>query len=278
MGLSSYLRYLWGGSEEEEEDPERIEMPSINKTTTTSFQNPSEQQLEAFVEQVRVWKEEGSQRQGRMLELSAPAAVAAEKREAEIWSRSILTKIYHMTFDDIIGNQDLKDAMQERVLNLYLHPELFRDNGIHPTGLFCLYGPPGTGKSLCYKALSGVLRSWELPIHIPFFVVLPSVLEDKYHGETQKKVSALFDMVAKVGPAVVVFEEVDALFAARDRGGNGGDSSHQSKTTSELLVHLEDSELPPGVIVICTTNNVWNVRISKLYNQFHIARPQTENN
>lgn len=130
-----------------------------------------------------------------------------------------------------------------------------------------LFGPGGTGKSLAYRALQGELaaRGWEVPI----FVLSSSSMEDKYIGESQKRIEAWFSMARKQAPCILVMEEVDSVMKSRDLCA--GAETHHGKLQSELLHQMQREKLPPGVILICNTNRAWVIdpaftrRMSKVY-------------
>lgn len=84
-----------------------------------------------------------------------------------------------------------------------------------PSGIL-LYGPPGCGKTMIAKALakdSGVR----------FITLNLATLMDKWVGETEKYVEALFSLARKISPVIIFIDEVDAL--TRKRGSSDRDWS-----------------------------------------------------
>ena len=72
----------------------------------------------------------------------------------------------------------------------------------------------GTGKTLLAKAVateSGFV----------FFSISASSVMSKYLGEGEKLMKALFGLASKEQPAVIFFDEIDALMSARKVGGVG---------------------------------------------------------
>lgn len=72
-----------------------------------------------------------------------------------------------------------------------------------------LWGPPGCGKSLLMKAIANKSK-------LPTLVVTPSLLQNKYYGESTKRVRSLFSLVSLLGPCIVVLDELDGLFKSRN--------------------------------------------------------------
>jgi SpoVK/Ycf46/Vps4 family AAA+-type ATPase len=66
------------------------------------------------------------------------------------------------------------------------------------------HGPPGTGKTL-----TAAIMGQELGIDV--FRIDLSMVVSKYIGETEKKLSALFDRVTNKN-WILFFDEADALF------------------------------------------------------------------
>lgn len=143
----------------------------------------------------------------------------------------ILNEVVHgktqITWDDIAGLENVKQAINEIVVYPMQNPELFQGLLAPAKGLL-LFGPPGTGKTLigkCIACESGAT----------FFAISASSLTSKWVGEGEKMVRALFAVARVMQPSVVFIDEIDSLLTQRVDGEH--DSSRRMKT--EFLVQFD---------------------------------------
>lgn len=131
---------------------------------------------------------------------------------------------------EIIGMlEDLRDRARYRSV-------VFDDWGMRPgggrgrgvTGLFS--GSSGTGKSMAAEAIAGELG-------LPLFVVDISTVVDKYIGETEKNLEAVFAAVEQTD-GVLLFDEADALFGKRSEVSDARDR-HANVEVAYLLQRME---------------------------------------
>lgn len=64
-----------------------------------------------------------------------------------------------------------------------------------------LYGPPGCGKTLIAKATAKQAAATFINLDV-------SMLTDKWYGESQKLVSALFSLAVKLEPCIIFIDEI----------------------------------------------------------------------
>jgi SpoVK/Ycf46/Vps4 family AAA+-type ATPase len=101
-----------------------------------------------------------------------------------------------------------------------------------------LHGPPGTGKTLCAEVVAAELNRPLLR------AVVPGLLS-KWVGDTERRISALFDDARKHN-AVLLLDEVDALLMER---GAANASRHDDAHVACLLHELERHD---GVVIMAT--------------------------
>ena len=158
--------------------------------------------------------------------------------------REVFVEAPAVTWDDVGGLTETKTRLQEAIQWPLAYPEAYRQVDLQsPTGIL-LHGPPGTGKTLLAKAVANEADS-------NFISVKGPELFDKYVGESEKGVREIFAKARENAPAVVFFDEIDAIAAQR---GSGGDSQVSERVVSQLLTELDGLEALEEVVVIAATN------------------------
>jgi len=150
-----------------------------------------------------------------------------------------------VTLDSVGGLGDQKNALRRKVLHPLEHPEVFSTPLLGASRGILLWGPPGTGKTMLAQALARESRA-------AFINVRASSLQNKWFGETNKIVAALFSLARKLEPTIIFIDEVDALLGAR--GGNEQDFVTAYKT--EFMSHWEGmtTDRSARVVVMAATN------------------------
>ena len=153
-------------------------------------------------------------------------------------------------FEQIGGYEDVKEAMR-RVLNLMVgsvrlpNEKLRRE--LVPRG-FIFHGPPGTGKTLFAKAIANSLNA-------TIQVVSGPEVTDMYVGESERKVREIFAEARRNAPAVLVFDEFDAIATQRSGGPDGG-SRAGNAIVAQILTEMDGFRPDVPVLVIGTTNRL----------------------
>jgi ATPase family AAA domain-containing protein 1 len=115
-----------------------------------------------------------------------------------------------------------------------------------PTGVL-LYGRPGTGKTLTAMALASESGA-------AFLAVKSSDLMDKWLGESDKLVSAVFSLARKIAPTIVFIDEVDTLMRKRENDQNGAVTSMQGILLTEWDGLKVGNTTSAPVVVLGATN------------------------
>jgi transitional endoplasmic reticulum ATPase len=148
------------------------------------------------------------------------------------------------TYDDIGGLDDELDLVREAVELPMAEPELFAEMGIEPPTGVLLYGPPGTGKTLIAEAVASAVDA-------AFYHVSGPEITSKYKGESEERLREIFDRAREDAPAIVFFDEIDAVAPERDDDGD-----MENRIVGQLLSLMDGLEATGDVVVIGATNRV----------------------
>ncbi|KAL8784922.1 MAG: hypothetical protein Q9213_003664 [Squamulea squamosa] len=157
-------------------------------------------------------------------------------------------KIPNVSWDDVGGLENVKDAVMETIQLPLERPELFAKGMKKRSGIL-FYGPPGTGKTLLAKAIA-------TEFSLNFFSVKGPELLNMYIGESEANVRRVFQRARDARPCVVFFDELDSV--APKRGNQGDSGGVMDRIVSQLLAELDgmsnDEGGGGGVFVIGATN------------------------
>jgi len=149
-------------------------------------------------------------------------------------------------FADVGGLDDAKAELERAVTWPLSYGPLFDAAGADPPTGVLLHGPPGTGKTLLARAIAGESG-------VNFIQVAGPELLDRYVGESEKAVRDLFDRARQAAPAIVFFDEIDAVATDRDAAGGDG-SGVGERVVSQLLTELDRASDNPNLVVLAATN------------------------
>lgn len=116
-------------------------------------------------------------------------------------------------FNDIGGLEDIIEELKESIIYPLTMPHLYRHGGAllaAPSGVL-LYGPPGCGKTMLAKAVAHESGASFINLHI-------STLTEKWYGDSNKLVRAVFSLAKKLEPAIIFIDEIDAVLGTRRSG------------------------------------------------------------
>src|SRR6516225_11154040 len=104
---------------------------------------------------------------------------------------------------------DIKEEIRMKIIYPLENRALFSAYGKKPGGGVLLYGPPGCGKTLISKATAGEIQANFISVGIHQIL-------DLYLGNSEKNLHQLFELARDNAPAILFFDEVDALAADRN--------------------------------------------------------------
>ena len=149
-----------------------------------------------------------------------------------------------VTFADAAGQDEAKESLVE-IIDFLHNPQKYAAIGAKlPKGAL-LVGPPGTGKTLLAKAVAGEAS-------VPFFSISGSDFVEMFVGVGASRVRDLFQQAAKVAPAIIFIDEIDAIGRTRDSKFGGNDEREQ--TLNQLLAEIDGFDSSKGVVILAATN------------------------
>ncbi len=152
-------------------------------------------------------------------------------------------------FSDVGGMEKVKNDIRMKIIHPLRNPELFEVYGKKAGGGVLMYGPPGCGKTLLARATAGEIEA-------SFFSVGLHQVLDMYLGESEAKLHKIFELARKAAPAVLFFDEIDALAADRRDLRQSAGRSLINQFLAELDGAQADNE---GLLILGATNAPWHV-------------------
>jgi ATPase family AAA domain-containing protein 1 len=159
-----------------------------------------------------------------------------------------------VSFDDIGGLKDIIEELKESVI-YPLTMNYSRSSSLlsAPSGVL-LYGPPGCGKTMLAKALAHESGACFINLHI-------STLTEKWYGDSNKLVNAVFSLARKLEPTIVFIDEIDAVLGTR----RSGEHEASGMVKAEFMTHWDgltsanSKGLPQRVMILGATNRIQDI-------------------
>ena len=157
----------------------------------------------------------------------------------------------NISFEDVAGLADVKEAVMRKVLLPLKNPELYegyvRKNG----GGLLLYGPPGTGKTMIAAAIAHEIGA-------KFCSLGPSDLVLGGIGNTEKACVQLFREARSFPCAVLFFDEMESICPVNTH------AQGVRQLRSELLRQIQGMEAygeknDQILFLIAATNKPWDI-------------------
>src|SRR5436190_6323717 len=155
----------------------------------------------------------------------------------------------NLTFADIGGMDRIKEEIRMKIIHPLANPQLFKAYGKKIGGGVLLYGPPGCGKTLLSRATAGEIKASFISIGIHQIL-------DLYLGNSEKNLHQLFELARTHAPAVLFFDEVDALAADRNDLKRSAGRTLINQFLAEMDGNVGNND---GLLILGATNAPWHL-------------------
>ncbi|CAF3971256.1 unnamed protein product [Rotaria sordida] len=160
--------------------------------------------------------------------------------------REVILEVPKVKWSDIGGQHELRKRLEEMVVwPLKYSHALDRLNVQVPKGIL-MYGPPGCSKTMIAKAIA-------TESDLNFIAVKGPELFSKWVGESERAVRELFRRARLAAPAIIFFDEIDAIANSRSNSSNS-QSNVSDRVIATLLIEMDGIEKLKGVTIIAATN------------------------
>lgn len=175
---------------------------------------------------------------------------------------------FDVNWEQIGGLEDIKSDLQQTVIFPLKNFALLDNSRLMkpPRGVL-LYGPPGCGKTMIAKATAKASGAKFINLEL-------TTMMDKWYGESQKRVAAIFNLAHKIQPAIIFIDEIDSLLRVRD--------SHDHEATNMMKTQFMNywdgllTDNKSQVIIVGATNNrqaLDQAILRRMPCQFYVAPP-----
>jgi transitional endoplasmic reticulum ATPase len=159
--------------------------------------------------------------------------------------RKMEREVEKTSFESIIGQEEAKNALTEKMLRPLEFPELHEAAELKIGSGILLHGPPGTGKTQLARACASIAGAQFLSVKGPELLSM-------WQGESERAARNLFDKARKMSPCILFFDEFDSLGV--DRGKIGAGFSGLSSIVNQILTEMDGIDSRDGILTIAATN------------------------
>lgn len=181
-----------------------------------------------------------------------------------------------VTFDDIGGLTSIISELKESVIYPLTMPHLYSHTSSllsAPSGVL-LYGPPGCGKTMLAKALAHESGATFINLHI-------STLTEKWYGDSNKIVNAVFSLAGKLQPSIVFIDEIDAVLGTRRSGEHEASAMVKAEfmTLWDGLTSASSQGQSQRICVLGATNRIQDIDeaiLRRMPKKFAVSLPSAQ--
>jgi len=165
------------------------------------------------------------------LQVTAPSALRDTQVESPV-----------VTFADVGGLDDAKQALTEAVIWPQKHRATFAAMKLRPVSGVLLSGPPGSGKTLLARALA-------FESGMNFIPVRPTRIISQFLGDAERAIAEIFTRARHSAPCLIFLDELDALAPRRS-----GKDAALDRIVAQLLTEMDGLVSNAGIVVLAATN------------------------
>jgi transitional endoplasmic reticulum ATPase len=154
-----------------------------------------------------------------------------------------------VSFANVGGMESIKEEIRMKIIYPLQNRALFQAYGKKLGGGVLLYGPPGCGKTLVSKATAGEIKANFISIGIHQIL-------DLYVGNSERNLHRSFQLARENAPAILFFDEVDALAADRKDFRESAVRTVINQFLAEMDGNIGSNE---GILILGATNAPWHL-------------------
>ncbi|SCW00055.1 LAFE_0B08460g1_1 [Lachancea fermentati] len=194
------------------------------------------------------------------------ASVNLNSYERTVLSSVVIPQDIDVSFSNIGGLEDIIEELTESVIYPLTTPELYTSHSLltAPRGVL-LYGPPGCGKTMIAKALAKESGA-------NFISIRMSSIMDKWYGESNKIVDAIFSLANKIQPCIIFIDEIDSFL--RERASSDHEVTAMLK--AEFMTLWDGLTSNGRIMILGATNRMTDIDsafLRRLSKRFPIPLP-----
>lgn len=156
--------------------------------------------------------------------------------------KEVLIESPNVKWTDIGGQHELKQQLKEAIEWPLTNPQIFTRMGMTPPRGVLMFGPPGCSKTMIAKALATECK-------VNFLSIKGPELFSMWVGESERAVRDLFRKARQVAPAIIFFDEIDAIGGERSTG-----SSVKERVLAQMLTEMDGVNVLNNVTIVAATN------------------------
>ena len=158
---------------------------------------------------------------------------------------------YNIKLDEVAGQEKVKEALKEFIINPDKIPTILENNQKPLKGIL-LYGPPGAGKTYLAKAVGTEFKGNFLTVYGPIII-------SKWNSQSKQEIiiKEIFDCAKKYKPAVIHLDEIDFITKANNENDNMNDTTRKMK--QEFLNQMQNLKNNDEVMVLGIASKPWEL-------------------